>query len=49
MDSADNRIEVQEMDGYYTRYSFRSLKGDVLEFVSEEEAREYYEDTTEEE
>ena len=38
------------MSGYYTRYSYRVKDGDILEFVSEEEAREYLEeDTTEEE
>ena len=36
------------MTGYYTRYSFRVKEGDILEFVSEEEAREYEKETTEE-
>lgn len=37
------------MKGYYDRYSFRVKEGAILEFVSEEEAKEYLdEDTTEE-
>ena len=44
-----NTTEVQEMNGYYTRYSFRVKEGAILEFVNEEEAKEYIdEDTTEE-
>ena len=37
------------MSGYYTRYSFRSTEGDVLEFVSEEEMKEYYDEEVAEE
>lgn len=37
------------MKGYYTRYSYRTLEGDVHEFVSEEEAREYYDEEVAEE
>ena len=38
--------EVQEMKGYYTRYSFRVTEGEIKEFVSEEEAEEYTEEET---
>lgn len=37
------------MNGYYTRYSYRVKEGAILEFVNEEEAREYYDEETTEE
>ena len=38
--------EVQEMNGYYTRYSFRVKEGAILEFVNEAEAKEYLDEET---
>ena len=36
------------MTGYYTRYSFRVDEGEIREFVDENEALEYAQETTEE-